>query len=52
MKESYYEANPVLNEYFLSLPLDIQQQLNELDQEISTLGELMLMAEHLKNPPY
>ena len=44
---SYYTENPDLQEYFLSLPKPIQIALVESGVEISTLGELKLVSEHL-----
>lgn len=46
--QDYYQANPDLNAYFNSLPSHVQMFILQSDVEISTLGELMQVAEHLK----
>lgn len=46
--ETYYESNPDLREYFNSLPGEIKNQILESGVEISTLGELMKVAEHFE----
>lgn len=46
--ENAYEENPRLKEYFDSLPTDIQSKILDSGVEISTLGELMKVAEHFK----
>lgn len=48
MGPEYYMKNDDLREYFVSLPPIIQDQILVSDAEISTLGELMQVAEHLK----
>lgn len=47
-KEHAYEENPRLKEYFDSLPTDIKDRILDSEVEISTLGELMKVAEHFK----
>lgn len=49
MSKEYYMGNPDLNEYFNSLPENIQNALAESGVEISTLGELKQCAEHMIN---
>jgi hypothetical protein len=46
--ETYYESNPDLREYFNSLPSEIQNRILKSGVEISTLGELMKVAEHFE----
>lgn len=46
---SYYFDNPELQDYFLSLPEPIRDRLNESGVEISTLGELKQIVEHMKH---
>ena len=41
--------DPKLEEYFRTLPPDVQQFLNSSGKEICSLGELMLVGEHLRN---
>ena len=41
--------DPKLEEYFRTLPEDVQRFLNSSGKEICSLGELMLVGEHLKN---
>ncbi len=50
---NYYRQNPDLREYYDGLPWHIQLALDRSGAEISTLGELKKVAEHLKNllPP-
>ena len=48
MDHSYYFNKIELRDYYLSLPKDIQKRLNESGVEISTLGELKQVVEHLK----
>lgn len=48
MEENFYTKNPDLRDYFNSLPVDIQNQILDSNGEISTLGELMQISEHLK----
>ena len=43
----YYEENPELREYFETLPKHVKLQLVESGVEISTLGELKQVAEHM-----
>ncbi len=45
---TFYENNPDLREYFESLPIEVKNQILESGVEISTLGELMQVAEHIK----
>lgn len=45
---TFYENNPDLRDYFESLPIEIKDQILKSGVEISTLGELMKVAEHLK----
>jgi hypothetical protein len=45
---TFYEDNPDLREYFESLPIDTKNRILESGAEISTLGELMQIAEHVK----
>lgn len=44
---SYYFCNPELREYYLSLSKPIRDRLDKSDVEISTLGELKQVAEHM-----
>jgi hypothetical protein len=46
--ETFYENNPDLREYFEALPIDTKNRILESGVEISTLGELMQVAEHVK----
>lgn len=46
---SYYFDNPELQDYFLSLPEPIRDRLKESGVEISTLGELKQVVEHMKH---
>ncbi|MFU0831386.1 MAG: Glycine dehydrogenase (aminomethyl-transferring) [Oscillospiraceae bacterium] len=48
METYYYESNPDLRDYFNSLPVDIKNQILQSGVEISTLGELMKVAEHFE----
>ncbi len=48
MGAEYYLKNNDLKTYFLSLPPAVQHQIVISGAEICTLGELMLIAEHLK----
>ena len=41
--------DPKLEEYFRTLPEDVQRFLNSSGKEICSLGELMLVGEHLRN---
>jgi hypothetical protein len=43
---TFYENNPDLRDYFESLPIDVKNRILESGVEISTLGELMKVAEH------
>ncbi len=45
---TFYENNPDLRYYFESLPIDVKNRILESGVEISTLGELMEAAEHIK----
>lgn len=45
---TFYENNPDLREYFESLPIEIKNRILESKVEITTLGELMKVAEHFK----
>ena len=47
MSSEYYINSPELNEYFTSLPSNVQDALSESGVEITTLGELMQCAEHM-----
>jgi sulfur relay (sulfurtransferase) complex TusBCD TusD component (DsrE family) len=49
LEENYYESNPDLCGYFQSLPDEIQNRILQSGVEISTLGELMQVSEHLKS---
>lgn len=49
--ERYYESNPDLRDYFASLPVEVKELILESGVEISTLGELMEVAEHFRRPP-
>ena len=46
--EEYYRNNPDLKDYFVSLPLEVKELILESGVEISTLGELMQVAEHFR----
>ena len=48
MGAEYYLKNDDLREYFISLPLIVQDQIVVYGAEICTLGELMQVAEHFK----
>ena len=48
MGVEYYLKNDDLREYFISLSPIIQDQIAASGVEISTLGELMQVAEHFK----
>ena len=48
MGAEYYLKNDDLREYFISLPPIVQDQIVVSGAEICTLGELMQVAEHLK----
>ncbi|MCY1715300.1 hypothetical protein [Caproiciproducens galactitolivorans] len=48
MGKSVYETDPNLKNYFTSLPKDVQNRIKRSGVEISTLGELMEVGEHLK----
>ena len=41
--------DPKLEEYFRTLPEDVQRFLNSSGKEICSLGELMLVGEHFRN---
>jgi hypothetical protein len=43
-----YESDPNLRDYFDSLPTDVQGKILDSKVEISTLGELMKVAEHFQ----
>jgi len=45
---SYYCDNPDLKDYYLSLSKPIRDRLDESGVEISTLGELKQVVEHMK----
>lgn len=47
--ERYYENNPDLRDYYDSLPLEVKELILESGAEISTLGELMQVAEHFRH---
>lgn len=49
--QDYYLQNPLFREYFLSLPPDIRQAVCMGGVPVNTLGELKMIAEHLKNNP-
>ena len=44
----YDENIPGFREYFESLPIQVKNRILESGVEISTLGELMQIAEHFK----
>ena len=44
---NYYLTDPALREYYLTLPEFVQMSLVESGVEISTLGELKQVAEHM-----
>ena len=46
---SYYYSNPELREYYLSLPQPVRQRLDESGVEITTLGEVKQVVEHIIN---
>lgn len=46
-----YQISPGLREYFGRLPLSVKTAILESGAEITTLGELMQIAEHLKRNP-
>lgn len=46
--EDYYITNPDLREYFLSLSPEVKDRILDSGVEISTLGELMKVAEHFE----
>ena len=48
MSKETYLSNPDTRDYFLSLSPAQQEALLQADVEISTLGELQLWVEHLK----
>ena len=48
MANTFYENDPDLRYYFESLPIDIKNRILESEVEISTLGELMEVAEHFR----
>lgn len=41
--------DPEMERYFLSLPPETQEFINQSGAEISTLGELMEIGEHFKH---
>ena len=41
--------DPKLEEYFRTLPPNVQRFLDNSGKEICSLGELMLVGEHLRN---
>lgn len=45
---TFYENDPELRNYFESLPIEVKNKILESGVEISTLGELMKVAEHIK----
>lgn len=44
---SYYSQNPALQDYYATLPRPIRERLDESGVEISTLGELKQVVEHM-----
>lgn len=46
---SYYSDNPDLRDYYFSLNEPIRNRLDESGVEISTLGELKQVVEHMKH---
>lgn len=46
--QNYYQSTADLASYFNSLPSHVQTFILQSHVEISTLGELMQVAEHLK----
>lgn len=48
MEQTFYENNPDLRGYFENLPIDVKNRILESGVEISTLGELMQVAEHIR----
>ncbi len=48
MGQTFYENNPDLRVYFENLPIDVKNRILESGVEISTLGELMQVAEHIR----
>ena len=48
MDHNHYMDDPNLRDYYAKLPGHIQSRLLAANLEISTLGELMLWAEHFK----
>lgn len=48
MDKSLFESIPGLENYFDSLPPDVQGKLLMSGKEITSLGEVMLIAEHLR----
>ncbi|MBC8530667.1 hypothetical protein [Gehongia tenuis] len=48
MDHNHYMDDPNLRDYYAKLPGHIQSRLLRANLEISTLGELMLWAEHFK----
>ena len=43
-----FQIKPVFREYFNSLPVHVRALILESGAEITSLGELMQIAEHLK----
>ncbi|MBC8584764.1 hypothetical protein [Youxingia wuxianensis] len=48
MAINYYENNTDLKDYFHTLPPMVKTRIIESGIEVSTLGELMQIAEHFK----
>lgn len=48
MDVNYYLTTPQLREYFASLPRYVQDFILDSKAQITTLGELMEVGEHLK----
>lgn len=44
---SYYFDNPDLRDYYISLSKPVRDRLDESGVEISTLGELKQVVEHM-----
>ncbi len=49
---TYYESNPQLREYFETLPECIRARLLNAGVEITTLGELKQVTEHLRETEF
>lgn len=48
MEKTDYLADPVLGEYFATLPPKVQDFIVNAKAEISTLGELIAIGEHFR----